>query len=134
MNVQIKHRLYKSNLISEVAVTYGAINPKKPLMKIRFLSKNPHKIAEATKILGPTGVEVIPVNLAIDELQSNDTEWIVRDKALRRSKNWAIRSSLNRPGFFEPSPWLFGRVDPGLLGHRQSGPHVRFLGPARTRA
>lgn len=53
------------------------------MMKIRFLSKNKHKIEEATAILRGVGVEVIPVHFAIDELQSEDTEKIVRDKVLR---------------------------------------------------
>lgn len=52
-------------------------------MKIRFLSKNQHKIDEASAILKEIGVEVVPVHFAIDELQSEDTEKIVRDKVLR---------------------------------------------------
>lgn len=52
-------------------------------MRIRFLSKNKHKIAEAEKILGPLGVEVIPITLPIHELQSLDVKAIVRDKVLR---------------------------------------------------
>lgn len=52
-------------------------------MRIRFLSKNEHKVAEAKKILGPLGVEVIPITLPIHELQTLDVEVIVRDKVLR---------------------------------------------------
>lgn len=52
-------------------------------MRIRFLSKNAHKIAEAETILGPLGVEVIPITMPIDELQTHDVAVIVRDKVLR---------------------------------------------------
>lgn len=85
-------------------MTYGAITPKKQFMKIRFLSKNPHKITEATTILGPAGVEIIPVNLAIDELQSNDTERIVRDKALRAFEK------LGHPLFIEQTGLYLSRL------------------------
>src|ERR1700753_2513665 len=49
-------------------------------MKIRFISGNKHKIEEVTEILAPVGVEVIPVSLKIEELQSEDVERLVRDK------------------------------------------------------
>lgn len=52
-------------------------------MRIRFLSKNKHKIAEAGAILGPLGVEVIPVAVPINELQTSDVGLMVRDKVLR---------------------------------------------------
>jgi XTP/dITP diphosphohydrolase len=52
-------------------------------MQIRFLSKNENKIAEAKAILAPLGVEVIPVAIPINELQTSDVEIIVRDKVLR---------------------------------------------------
>ena len=52
-------------------------------MRIRFLSRNEHKIAEAARILGPLDVEVIPIAMSIDELQTRDVETIVRDKVLR---------------------------------------------------
>lgn len=52
-------------------------------MRIRFLSKNEHKIAEAKAILAPLEVEVIPVAMSINELQTSDVKVIVRDKVLR---------------------------------------------------
>jgi len=52
-------------------------------MRIRFLSKNQHKIAEAATILEPLGLEVIPMSTSINELQTRDVEAIVRDKVLR---------------------------------------------------
>ncbi len=52
-------------------------------MRVRFLSRNEHKIAEASTILKSVGVELIPVHLPIDELQSDDVRSIVRNKTLR---------------------------------------------------
>lgn len=52
-------------------------------MQIRFLSRNTHKIDEARKILGPLGAHVIPISVAIDEIQTRDVKAIVRDKVLR---------------------------------------------------
>lgn len=52
-------------------------------MRIRFLSKNKHKIAEAEKILNPLNVEVVPITVQIDELQALDVEAIIRNKVLR---------------------------------------------------
>ncbi len=51
--------------------------------RIRFLSGNGHKIAEASEILKMADVEVIPVNIDISELQTPDIELIVRDKTLK---------------------------------------------------
>lgn len=52
-------------------------------MRLRFLSRNSHKIREAETILEPAGVEIVPVNLAIDEIQTADTRKLVHDKCLR---------------------------------------------------
>lgn len=52
-------------------------------MRIRFISKNGNKIDEARKILEPLGAEVIPISVAIDEIQTQDVKAIVRDKVLR---------------------------------------------------
>jgi XTP/dITP diphosphohydrolase len=52
-------------------------------MRVRFLSKNEHKITEASTILKSVGVELIPVHFPIDELQSEDVRTIVRNKTLR---------------------------------------------------
>jgi XTP/dITP diphosphohydrolase len=49
----------------------------------RFVSRNRYKLAEATAILGPLDVLVIPVEEVIEELQTTDTKALVRDKALR---------------------------------------------------
>jgi XTP/dITP diphosphohydrolase len=51
--------------------------------RLRFVSRNKYKLAEATSILKPLGFLVIPVEKAIEELQTKDTKNLVRDKALR---------------------------------------------------
>lgn len=51
--------------------------------QLRFLSRNPFKIKEAKSILESVGVEVVPIEYKIDELQTTDTEKLVKDKALK---------------------------------------------------
>src|SRR3712207_9414857 len=50
-------------------------------MRLRFLSSNPNKIAEARAILSPAGFELIAVEKNLDEIQSGDVEFLVRDKS-----------------------------------------------------
>lgn len=64
-------------------------------MKIIFMSKNPHKHAEAKAILGPLGVDVLTDDTEIQELQTVDTDALVRDKATRAFQK------LGRPLFVE---------------------------------
>ncbi|MGC2186676.1 MAG: non-canonical purine NTP pyrophosphatase [Terriglobales bacterium] len=52
-------------------------------MKLRFVSRNPYKLAEAATILDPLGIEVVPLKETIEELQTIDASRLVRDKALR---------------------------------------------------
>jgi XTP/dITP diphosphohydrolase len=52
------------------------------MMRVRFLSRNNHKIAEAAAILGPLGVTVVPVHADIEERQTDDIEKLVREKAI----------------------------------------------------
>jgi len=52
-------------------------------MRVRFISKNKHKIAEAVAILAPGGVDVVPIHITIEELQIADAVAIVRDKAIK---------------------------------------------------
>lgn len=52
-------------------------------MRVRFLSGNSHKIAEASAILHPVGVQVVPLKMQVQELQTPDTGAIVRDKAAK---------------------------------------------------
>jgi len=60
-----------------------------------FVSKNKFKHAEARQILEPLGICVVPDHTEINELQTVDTELLVRDKAVRAFKQ------LGRPLFVE---------------------------------
>jgi XTP/dITP diphosphohydrolase len=64
-------------------------------MRLRFLSGNRNKIAEAKAILSPAGFELIPVEKKLDEIQSGDVELLVRDKCIK-----AFRL-IGRPVFVE---------------------------------
>lgn len=48
---------------------------------IYFVSKNTHKQEETRGILDALGIEVLPVSTEINELQTMDTNSLVRDKA-----------------------------------------------------
>jgi len=64
-------------------------------MRLRFLSSNPNKIAEAKAILSPAGFELISVEKKLEEIQSGDVEFLVRDKCIK-----AFRL-IGRPVFVE---------------------------------
>jgi XTP/dITP diphosphohydrolase len=64
-------------------------------LALRFLSSSKHKIAEATAMLAPAGIDVIPVPHKIEELQTQDTDRLVRDKVLAAFKH------IGRPLFVE---------------------------------
>lgn len=64
-------------------------------MKINFVSQNSHKISEATSILAMYGIEVEPLPIHIEELQTLDTTKLVRNKALQAF------SEVRRPLFVE---------------------------------
>ncbi|HEX2726843.1 MAG TPA: non-canonical purine NTP pyrophosphatase [Beijerinckiaceae bacterium] len=64
-------------------------------MRLRFLSSNPNKIAEAKAILTDAGHELAAVRTKLDEMQSDDVELLVRDKTIR-----AFRL-IGRPVFVE---------------------------------
>jgi XTP/dITP diphosphohydrolase len=64
-------------------------------MRLRFLSSNPHKIAEARAILSAAGFDLIAVEKKLDEIQSDDVELLVRDKCIK-----AFRL-IGRPVFVE---------------------------------
>ena len=64
-------------------------------MRLRFLSSNGHKVAEVRTILSPAGIEVVPVERKLDEIQTHDIEQLVRDKCIR-----AFRL-IGRPVFVE---------------------------------
>jgi XTP/dITP diphosphohydrolase len=64
-------------------------------MKIRFVSRNMHKIAEVQQLLRGAGVEIIAAKHSISEIQTEDVNLLVRDKIL---KAFAI---VGRPVFVE---------------------------------
>ncbi|ATD66564.1 non-canonical purine NTP pyrophosphatase [Luteimonas chenhongjianii] len=64
-------------------------------MKIRFMSGNEHKIKEVQRILGPVGVDIVPVSRKIAELQTQDVEALVRDKLIKAFQE------IGRPLFVE---------------------------------
>lgn len=64
-------------------------------MDIRFVSGNEHKIAEAAAILEASGITVKASSIKIEELQTADTQRLVRDKLLKAFEK------LGRPLFVE---------------------------------
>ena len=51
--------------------------------RLRFVSRNTSKLAEAKAILDPLGIVVVPVEKVIEELQIEDQRLLVQDKALK---------------------------------------------------
>jgi XTP/dITP diphosphohydrolase len=64
-------------------------------LALRFLSSSKHKIAEATTMLAPAGIDVIAVAHKIEELQTQDTDRLVRAKVLEAFRH------IGRPLFVE---------------------------------
>ncbi len=62
---------------------------------IRFASNNQFKISEVTAILKKEGIEVMPLILKIEELQTTATEKLVREKLLEAYRK------VGRPVFIE---------------------------------
>lgn len=52
------------------------------MLEVRFISGNKFKIAEVTEILSSSNITVIPVDSKIVELQTEDTNKLVKEKAL----------------------------------------------------
>jgi XTP/dITP diphosphohydrolase len=65
------------------------------MQRIRFLSSNPNKIAEATSILKTADIEVVAVDMKIEEIQTPDELALVRDKCLKAAHK------IGRPLFVE---------------------------------
>lgn len=64
-------------------------------MEIRFVTKNPHKAREVAAILGNIEVSIVDVSLIIHEIQTEDIQYIVRDKVLKAF------NMIGRPVFIE---------------------------------
>ncbi len=78
--------------------------------RIRFVSKNQHKLAEARAILSAVGVEVVLVPTSISEIQSDSLESIVRDKVTKAF------GEINRPLFVEQTGLYLARLNNRLPG------------------
>ncbi|WP_428151812.1 non-canonical purine NTP pyrophosphatase [Brevundimonas sp.] len=72
-------------------------------MRLRFLSRNADKIAEATSILGAHGINVVAVDFAIDEIQTNDIRVIAKRKALEAFKRVGRPLFVEHTGLFLPA-------------------------------
>jgi XTP/dITP diphosphohydrolase len=64
-------------------------------IQVRFVTSNRFKIIEAQEILGAVGVQVVPIDMKIEELQTTDNLRLVRDKVVRAF------ASIARPLFVE---------------------------------
>lgn len=64
-------------------------------MKLRFMSGNEYKVAEVKRILTTSGVDIVPVSMKIEELQTEDVERLVRDKLTKAFE------AIGRPLFVE---------------------------------
>jgi len=53
------------------------------MVEIRFVSNNQHKQEEAKTILEPAGIRVVPLTIKVEEIQSEDTDKLVKDKTLK---------------------------------------------------
>lgn len=52
-------------------------------LDIRFVTSNPHKIEEAQSILSRSGVRVVALSQKLEELQTEDTIALVKNKTLK---------------------------------------------------
>src|SRR5574344_2712825 len=80
-------------------------------MDVRFISHNEFKIREASAILSKNGVNVIPIDMKIEELQTDDVRHLVQDKALKAYK------AIGRPLFVEHTGLFIDNINqlPGGL-------------------
>ncbi|PGX34585.1 non-canonical purine NTP pyrophosphatase [Priestia megaterium] len=78
-------------------------------MQIRFLSGNSHKIKEASEILNQVGFDVVPVTKKIEEIQTDDSTKLIRDKTIK-----AFRE-IGRPLFVEHTGLYLNYIN-GLPG------------------
>jgi XTP/dITP diphosphohydrolase len=69
-------------------------------VQLRFVSRNPHKIAETAKILGSLHIDVRGTELAIEELQTTDSKTLVRDKALKAFRTYAEPLFVEHTGLY----------------------------------
>jgi XTP/dITP diphosphohydrolase len=80
-----------------------------PTLEIRFVSQNKFKLREAETILATAAVRVVPLSIKIDELQTQDTTLLVKDKTMK-----AFRE-VGRPLFVEHTGLYLAHLN-GLPG------------------
>lgn len=78
-------------------------------LDIRFVSRNEFKLREAAAILAVAGVKVIPLKIRLDELQTEDTARLVKDKTMKAF------IEVGRPLFVEHTGLYFTHLN-GLPG------------------
>lgn len=78
-------------------------------LEIRFVSQNEFKLREAAAILAIAAVKVIPLAIKVDELQTQDTHRLVKDKTMK-----AFRE-VGRPLFVEHTGLYLAHLN-GLPG------------------
>ncbi len=80
-------------------------------MKIRFISRNQYKIREAKELLDGSGIEIIPFEESLNELQTEDTNELVYDKVLKAF------TKIGRPLIVEHTSLLIEKINnlPGGL-------------------
>lgn len=64
-------------------------------MEVRFVSGNEYKIQEITEIMQGTNVQIVPLKIKIEELQTCNVESLVKDKLMKAF------SIIGRPLFVE---------------------------------
>src|SRR3546814_12105715 len=79
-------------------------------MKIRFASINPQKILEVCEILQPSGIEVKPFPIRIEELRTEDLHQLVSDKLLVAFK------MIGKPVFVEHTGLFINRSEERRVG------------------
>jgi XTP/dITP diphosphohydrolase len=78
-------------------------------VQIRFLSGNDYKIQEASTILGQVGFDVISVSKKIEEIQTDDSKKLIKDKTIKAFKE------IGRPLFVEHTGLYLNYIN-GLPG------------------
>lgn len=76
-------------------VKLGKYTDVPTVLEIRFVSSNEHKISEAAQIFSRHDIHIIGSSVKIEELQTTDTDKLVRDKVLKAFSQIGSRYSLN---------------------------------------
>lgn len=72
------------------------------MLEVRFISSNEFKIAEAKGILYRSSIDVVPISLKIEELQTEDTHALVKDKAIKAFRSVGRSLFVEHTGLYLP--------------------------------